>query len=162
MVELIPIEREELKDLIKVGFEGDELLLQYFHISPGALDHCVQHTHNLIDPYYDDEEIKPDLGAYAIVTFDTETGKYKKIGFSVIYTPPAEMNRLYSFAINIDYRKKEIIGSWLEKLTELLGKCYFTQLWDCNTRAIDFFQKNDFILAHKEGCKILIRCQQED
>ena len=163
MVVLEKISREELLPLIELAFLGDELLLQYFHISPGALHHCVQHTHSLIDPYYDNEDFKDHLQAYALKIIDSKTGMTgDAIGYTVVSRVPDAIPQLYSFGININHRNKSTIGQWIQQLTEILGPCYFTQLWDCNTRAINFFERNNFITTQKEGYKILLRCQQED
>src|SRR6185312_14058480 len=136
MVALEKIKIEELKDYVKLAFDGDAELLVSLHVSPGDLDHCVDHTMSFISANAD--FYKDDIEFYKVMNDE------EPIGFTVIIKNEGP-NELYSFGINILHREKELLQEWLRKVKELLGIPYAMVLWSKNTRAINFFEKNGFI-----------------
>lgn len=157
MVVLERIYKIELPVYVKLAFEGDEELLNDLHISPGSLDHCVNHTLGLVngsaDFYKDDIE-------YFKVSLNDET-----IGYTIVIKNETRPNELYSFGINIKYRTKEILQSWLTEVEKILSKPYYIVLWSKNTRAINFFERNGFVVDGKnkilnDETKTLIICPQ--
>ena len=134
MVQLTKISPDQIKSFIEVAFRDDTELLEQYHISPGTLDHCVDHTYGFISENAD--FYKEDIEFYAVDDF----------GFTIIIRNANNVNELYSFGININYRNKETLTAWLEEVEKLIGKPYYIVLWAKNTRAINFFEKNGFIV----------------
>lgn len=136
MIELVPITKEAIKNCIEIAFNGDVELLESLHISPGTLEHCVDHTFSLI--IANDKICKGDVKYYAVSKDENI------VGYSVVIVNPKYTNELYSFGININYRTKEIVQQWLGLIEELLGLPFYIILWSKNKRALDFFKKNGF------------------
>ena len=134
MVQLTKISPDQIKSFIEVAFRDDAELLEQYHISPGTLDHCVDHTCGFISENAD--FYKEDIEFYAVDDF----------GFTIIIRNANNVNELYSFGKNINYRNKETLTAWLEEVEKLIGKPYYIVLWAKNTRAINFFEKNGFIV----------------
>lgn len=153
MIKLIPITISALTYYVRLSFEGDNDLLKKYHISPGDLEHCVEHTMNFIKENY--EYYGEDMNIF-VVLMDT-----KVIGYTITIKNEKAPNELYSFGINIKYRKKDILKGWIEKVKEFLGNHYYIVLWSKNTRAIDFFEKNGCVVDRErkmlgEATKTLI------
>lgn len=152
-INLIPIELHQVRDYVKRAFENDIELLERYHISPGTLDHCVDHTMDFINRNVD--HYKGDMKLFAV-----QFGGII-IGYTILIQNEKTPNELYSFGININYRKPEILKAWLKEIEEILGKTYFVALWSKNERAVNFFLKNEFKLdkvTHylNEEIKILV------
>ena len=155
-VALTPIKAEDMRLYVLSAFSDDLDLLTQYHISPGSLDHCVDHTMEFIDEnakYY-----KDDIKFYAV--------KYGEvvIGYTIVILNEKTPNELYSFAINVNYRKKDILQEWLQEVKKELGE-YYIVLWSKNTRAINFFEKNGFKVKREskmlnDSTKTLILCPQ--
>src|ERR1700761_1069928 len=132
VVELIRIKKKRLKSAIWTGFKDDPELISRYHISPGTLQHCVQHNY--------DNVITAPGAEYFKVMF-----KKKEIGFVVSVPGP---HLLLSFGINKNYRTKEVLSGWLEALKELFHHTfYIVTLYPKNTRAIMFFIRNKFAFS---------------
>jgi hypothetical protein len=69
----------------------------------------------------------------------------KPIGYFVIFE-----NTLYSFGINIKYRKKDILLSWWQQLKKTLKKGFNCYLDEQNERAINFLEKNNMKVVEKD------------
>ena len=158
-IRLRQICKTKLLEYVRIGFEGDAELLDKYHVSPGTLDHCVEHTMGFITE--NENFYKDDIEYYAII-LDNET----IIGYTIIIVNEKLPNELYSFAINIKYRTKEIVLLWLKAAERLLAIPYYVVLWSKNTRAIEFFEKNGFIVEREnkqlnDALKTLIICPRE-
>jgi hypothetical protein len=119
------------KDHIKIGFENDEELFSKYHILNGSEDECITNTYERI------QDLKNETHCFYEIVY-----KDKAIGFCCF-----EDNLLYSFGINVNYRRREILVAWLEHIEKLfVGKysIYMTTFYQKNTRAKDFFLKNGF------------------
>lgn len=138
MIKLIKIDPIVLPHYVKLAFEGDDDLLTRYHISPGTLDHCSEHTLGFIRENAD--FYKKDIEFYAVVK-DVET----PIGFTIVIRNEGR-NELYSFGIGVKYRNEENRKGWLKEVEETIGKNYYLVLWSKNTRAIEFFERNGFII----------------
>lgn len=125
----------EIPELVKFSYKGDDDLLKKYHISEYDLKQAVTSTVLMIEGM----SRVYDLIYYKII-FDK-----KPIGYFIIYE-----NTLYSYAINIQYRKPEILNEWWNQVKKVLGNNFISFLYKNNTRAIKFLEKN--------GMKIL----QED
>lgn len=146
-VQLLPINREKLKELVSYSFEGDNDLLDTYHISPGTLEHCVDNTFTFIDKNKD--FYGSDMCWAAVVI------PQGVIGYTVYITNEKSPNELYSFGIRKEYRTEEILHGWLKAVENELHLPYFIVLWDKNIRAIEFFRKNGFIIEERNGLKRL-------
>ena len=158
MTELHEIYLSDLPGYVKIAFDGDSDLLSNIHISPGSLDHCVDNTMGMImeNASFYDKDMR---------VFRVERGD-EVIGYTVVIINEKAPNELYSFGINIKYRKKDILLCWLSEVEKILGKPYYIVLWSKNQRAIDFFEKNGFLVLRNskylnDETKTLIVCQQE-
>lgn len=135
MIKLIKIKQEELRQYVALAFNGDAELLVKYHVSPGDLDHCVDHTMGFINTNAD--FYKDDIEFYCI---ENEQGP---IGYTVIIRNEGP-GELYSFGINLLDRDQENKTQWLAEVKKLLGTPYGMVLWSRNERAIKFFEKNGF------------------
>lgn len=148
-IQLIQIEKSELKSLITLSFEGDNELLDIFHIkAPATLDECVNNTFSFI-------ENNKDFYAEDMKIFKLIRGM-EAIGFTVIIENEHLPNELYSFGIKKEYRTWDITSKWMELLQKILGVPYYIILWSRNTRAINFFERNGFITEERNDLKKLI------
>jgi hypothetical protein len=152
-VELIPIYKSELKKLIELAFEGDTDLCEKYHISPGTLQHCVDYTYKFIS----DDLLAPDMNYYEINLRDGNIST--QIGYTVTVIAENPPHDLYSYAINMKWRKKEILIQWLDEVEKLLGLPFGTGLHPRNTRAIEFFKKNGFTEIEHKGYKLFLKEQ---
>lgn len=98
----------------------------------------------------------PDVRRYKIA-ISTPAGPHA-IGYTLVVFSERAPHELWTFGIHKDYRHKDVLISWLQKVEELLGLPYFTALHNCNTRAIEFFLKNGFAATDKQFFKLLIKC----
>jgi hypothetical protein len=158
-VNFIPISLQDVEPYVYHAFNEDEELLHIYHISPGTLDHCVEHTMNFIKEnaaFYGE-----DMKFYKLLFLG------KSIGYTVFIKNASQPNELYSFGINIKFRKQDILINWLEGVKENIGNDYTVALWEKNSRAINFFKKNGFILEKEanylgHNIKRLNSCRQVD
>lgn len=133
---------EVLKKYITIGFEDDPDLISTIHISPGTLEHCVEHNFESV------KDAGESNGEFYKVMWNNN-----EIGFIVAIRTP---NVIPSFGINIHYRKKEILLSFLQALKNLFNNdIYAVGVWEKNKRAINFFVKNDFNI-YSQGKMILL------
>lgn len=159
MVELQTISLPELYPLVELAFRGDTDMLEKYHVSPGPLDHCVEHTMRFIDSNYDHFKEKMEL--YRVVKHNDT------IGFTVIIRHDNGFDELYSFGINIEYRKNYVLLPWLQALKQKINSNFYIVLWSKNSRAINFFERNGFSVLRNskylnDDTKTLILCQQEE
>lgn len=150
-VTLTPISKEDLKVLISFSFEGDNALLDKYHISPGTLEHCVNHTFTFIENNKD--FYKSDMKIFKVEA--SIEGEDIAVGYTVVIENEKAPNELYSFGIKKDYRSKEIIEAWLESVSNQIGIPYYIILWNKNTRAVNFFGNNGFIVEERNSLKKL-------
>lgn len=144
---LIRIELSDLKELITYSFSDDpELLSKYSHLDNPTLEECVDKNFRTII------EKGGEVNCYAI--FSTEEGG--NIGFTVTLTNPEIPHELVSFGIHKNFRTQKTVCKWLEEVTKLIGKYYYTALFTQNTRAIGFFQKNGFTKVEPQDDKSFV------
>jgi hypothetical protein len=137
-VQLIRIEPEELRKYISIGWADDHELYEKYHTIQGTFEQCVDHGLNTILEGTDNYDF--GIEYYKIVL--TEDDFAISIGFTVIIKKPE--NYLFSFGINIEYRKKEILIQWLNCVERIFDDMYIVMLNEKNIRAINFFEKNGF------------------
>jgi hypothetical protein len=140
-----PIRSDELLKYIKVAFGEDYALLNRFHISPGDVDHCAQHTFETITGNGTDnvQFWKVQLR----IQESDEVVEFVDIGFVVVLCVP--FNILLSFGLRIGYRTVAIKKQWLKMIGDLFPyqeglPRYVLTLHNKNIRTIEFFKKNGF------------------
>ena len=127
MVELKEISIDATEWFIYIAFAEDKDLLVKYHTREKTLDELIS---NLIG----DIEVVCDvmgMKCYAVV-FDGEP-----IGFSVFNDV-----LLFSFGIEIHFRRKDILIEWFGELKKKMSSGFATCLYNENERAISFFKKN--------------------
>jgi len=103
-------------------------LFDKYHIVKGTYHQCVNDTFIKIQ----EATIKYALDWFKIVVNGAIVG----------YTCLSRAyNILYSFAINKEYRKREVLSSWVATIIPMLQENFTCTLWNKNKRAIDFLKK---------------------
>lgn len=126
MIRLIEIPKSELKEYVQLAYIGDEELLSKYHIDNFTLLEAVNSTMDMVD-----------VSAKTLrLTFFKVIFNDSSIGYVVV-----SGNHLYSFAIAIEYRTKQILKEWWQRVTEILGQQFTCLLFSNNTRAIDYMKK---------------------
>lgn len=127
MLTIKKISKPELPELVKISYAGDSELIEKFHPAKsdeqGSVDNTLQ--------WVDDVSKEHDCSYYKVCY------NKKPIGYFVVFK-----EFLYSFCINIKYRKKEILMSWWQKVKYVLGNTFKTMLYTENYRAIAFCLRN--------------------
>jgi len=116
----------ELPLLVRISYDGDEDLLNKYHIEKFSLEDAVESTMGMIKETGDTIE----MSYFKVVLGD------EPIGYLAIF-----QNFLYSFGINIKYRTKEVILQYWELIKEVLNDGFITMLYPNNDRAINFLKK---------------------
>ncbi len=158
MVKLVPISFQDLRPFISLAFEGDTELLEKYHVSPGDLEHCVEHTLLAIEGNF--RHFNEKMEFYAIISNN------EIAGYTVIIRHEFGIDELYSFGVNMKYRTKNVLISWVCCTGAKIRGPFYIVLWSKNTRAIDFFERNGFTADRNNTYlndteKTLILCQQE-
>lgn len=135
MIRIKKISINELPEIVKFSYENDsELFEKYFGLAKNFMG-CVNSQLAMI---YEMAERKK-LSYYKVVFQD------KTIGYFVIFD-----GVLYSFAINIRYRKKDILQKWWQLMKSKLGNKFACYLYEWNERAINFLLKNGMKIYDKD------------
>lgn len=146
MVTIKKISVNELPKLIQMSYEGDNGIFKYL---PGNHSHYMTSVNGELLNIYQLSKDKR-LRYYKVIY------QKKPIGYFVTFE-----NVLYSFAINIKYRKKDILLHWWKELKKTLNKGFTCYLDEQNERAINFLQKNNMKISDKDEenkTVILINC----
>lgn len=136
MVRIVKISKPQVEELVKLSYRGDNDLCEKYHSIKGTYDELAKETMALIEgasKVYELEYYKVIINNQPIGYFITS----KKL--------------LYSFGINMNFRKKDILVSWWENIKSVLGKAFTAILYDNNTRAISFLEKQGMELYKKHG-----------
>lgn len=134
MVTIKKISKPELPELIKVSYEGDIKLIQEFHPAKSDEYGTILSTVEMIE-----DVSKEKKCSYYKVMADK-----KPIGYFVVWE-----GFLYSFAINIKYRTKEVLMNWWQQVKSVLGKVFQTMLYEENHRGIAFLLKQGMKIKSK-------------
>jgi len=135
MVTIKKISVNELPKLISLVYEGDNDL---FKNLPGMRSNYMTKVNGELLNIYQMAENRR-LCYYKVIY------QKKPIGYFVIFE-----NTLYSFGINIKYRKKDILLSWWQQLKKTLKKGFNCYLDEQNERAINFLEKNNMKVVEKD------------
>jgi hypothetical protein len=135
----------DVEKYITIAFDGDNDLIDKFHFSDKTLLDTVVNNVKNINEF---NERQPAF-CYAI-----RRGS-KAIGFTVL-----SQNILYSFGINKEYRKKDIVLEWLQWVKDTLNDAFVLCLLPENTRAIDFFVRNGMSIYSKDDQNVTLIYKQ--
>ena len=140
-VKLIPADHSQLFHLVYFAFDGDSDLIDKYQAEKRTHAQLVNYVHSEITSTMLNPVFKGDVHLYAIV-IDEETA----VGYCALIINEGKPHMLFSYGINIAYRKKEILTGWLKAVGEILGDTYYTCNWNENTRSIAFLEKNNFAI----------------
>lgn len=116
----------ELPKMVQIAYEGDEELLDKYHVEKFNLEEAVESTVFMVDLTSEQVPMR-----YFKVEKDDEP-----IGYIVTF-----QNNLYSFGINIKYRTKEVLIQFWEYIKDILGESFICMLYPNNSRAIEWLEK---------------------
>lgn len=127
MIKVKHIFREDIDELVRLSYEGDTELFEKYHFREGmSFEQCVKENIDAID-----ETAKTvDFDYYKLSINETA------IGYLVTFP-----KCLYSFAIGIKWRTKEILISVFEKIVDVLGNQFACILYKNNKRVIGWLLK---------------------
>jgi hypothetical protein len=143
MVRSVKISRPQLTKLVQISFEGDKELVDTYHVRSGMnLEVCVNSTLHTIK----DTSRLYDLKYFKVLQDSTP------IGFYV-----TGKDFLYSFGININWRKKEILKQWWNLICTELKYDFCCMLYAKNTRAISFIKRNNMQIIEDDGKLVTLK-----
>ena len=143
MVSLVKISKPELIKMISVAYEGDTELFDKYHVGKMGFMDCVFSTMDMIR----DCAVERELRYYKVV--------YQKIGIGYV----VEFDDfLYSYGINIKYRKKPILIAWWNAVRSIMGNNFMTMLYENNIRAIEHLKLQGFevLIEDKENHSVTL------
>ena len=142
MVNILEVPYESIEYFIYVAFREDEELLDKYHTVDKTLEECVNNLVKQIGEFIKYGTAK----CYGIFYVG------EPIGFSVIGD-----RFLFSFGIDVHFREKDILLEWFDQLKFILGNEFVTWLYNDNTRAINFFERNGMdVVEENETYKTLV------
>jgi hypothetical protein len=143
MVSIKRVSINELDNLIMISYKDDLEGLEKYHIKPFTLEEAVYCTMKMVL-----DEAKEAKFIYYKILYNQ-----KAIGYFVITNQV-----LFSFCINIHYRKPRIILEWWQKLEGLFGEIFLTAVYSNNTRALNFLIKRGMkVLSNENNIVKLIK-----
>jgi hypothetical protein len=154
-VKLHKIEIGELEHGIAVGFYGDLPLMNIYHPVKDDFEKMVRHTFDEIKEIAWDHEV---VKIYSVIVQDGEESEV--IGYTVLIMDPKSI--LYSYGINSDYRRKDILKKWLTAIKNEFEENYQVGCEKRDDRGIKFFQKNGFSVVSNENDIIILKSNYED
>lgn len=128
MITIKKISINELPKLVALSYEKDEEFFAKYHGDNSTYIACV--NAELLNIYQMAEKHKMDY--YKVVYMK------KPIGYFVACDDIC----LYSFSINMRFRKKEILIKWFSEIKKQMKTGFWCCLYQKNTRAISFLEKN--------------------
>lgn len=142
MITLERISKNELRPLVEKSYINDEELFNKYHVGKFNLRQCVEKTVEMVEEM---GEVK-DLNYFKVVCDGVG------IGYVVTFE-----NILYSFAIAMEYRKKDILIEWWDRVNEILGQEFYALLYKNNIRAVEFLKRQNMkVLDGNVGNNLLV------
>lgn len=126
MMTINKIPKGKLPELVKLSYAGDNELFEKFHPAKSDEQGSIENTLQMVE----------DIDRLYRCTYYQINWNKNAIGYFIIFK-----GFLYSFCINIKYRRKEVLVSWWDKVKSVLGKAFTTMLYTENFRAIAFVMK---------------------
>lgn len=136
MIRVAKISFGQLPRLVELAYENDQDLFDKYHLKPMGLDDCVKSTMSLIE----------DVAAEKKLLYYKILWQNEPIGYFIIYD-----NVLYSYAIGVKYRKKNILVAWWEEIKKMMPDIFATGVYENNTRAIEFLEKQGMKVAERKN-----------
>lgn len=146
------VDERGLWDGIWKAYEDDAEMAD-IHILKGAtLEEMVRYTYE-----QNREEVEKAGQKFYQVLLPDKT----LIGYTtLILVEPVRI--LFAFGINIRYRNREILTSWLKSIDGRLGRKYILTLRLSNERAMKFFRRNGFnVKVDTENNQYILWRQQQ-
>ena len=145
MVTIKKISVNNLPNLVYLSYLGDDEFLSKY------------------SPHIKDEDSSLVTSVNGELYFIYEMGQTKKLNYyKVIYQKKPigyfvtiADDWLYSFSINIKYRKKDLLVNWWKQIEKTLKKEFYCCLYEKNDRAISFLTKNGMKEKERENNTIL-------
>lgn len=148
MIKFEKISLDELKKLIYLSCENDNELVEKYHSlnlnknKSYTLEDCVNETFERI--VNAEEEVGVDI--YKVLYQGEE------IGYVALFE-----DILYSYAIAMKYRTKEILSLWWKGICELLDGEFVTMIYSNNTRCLNFLLRNNMEVVETEDEIIMLK-----
>ncbi len=136
MLKIVKISKHQVDSIIKLCYDSDTDLLEKYFPVKNTNDELIQEAVSMIDTASKEYKM-----SYYKVLFNNEP-----IGYFV-----CAKQLLYSFSIILKFRKKDILIDWWKSVKEVLGKVFIVVLYDDNTRAIEFLEKQGMEVYKKQG-----------
>lgn len=136
MITIKKISRIEVWSLVELSYQGDDDLFEKYHVAKMRFEDCVKCTIDMIEKVAREK----NLVCYKIMF------NKKAIGYMITFT-----DFLYSYAINIKFRKKNILTEWWKQVRKIMGRQFATGLYENNTRAIEFLKKQGMQFVGKSN-----------
>lgn len=145
MVTVKKISINELPKLVYLSYAGDNDFFDKYspHAAPENAKHIGNTNMELAFIY--DMRTSYDMKYYKVIY------QKKPIGYFCSFD-----GNLYSFAINKQYRKKEILTAWWQKVRATLDAGFLCLLELKNERAISFLEKNRMKIIDKDYDKDIV------
>ena len=144
MVTIKKISVNNLPDLVYLSYLGDDKLNKYSsHVKDDDTSLATVVNRELCFIY--------EMGQTKELNYYKVIYQKKPIGFFVTIGD----NWLYSFSINIKYRKKDLLIGWWKQIEKTLKKEFYCCLYEKNDRAINFLTKNGMKEKERENNTIL-------
>jgi len=127
VVTIKKISKSEIRPLVEISYANDTELLEKFHHLEGSdLAGIIDGTMSRICGF----EKRDKIDFYKVMVNKAPSG------FFVVGINDAGDKFLYSFAIEMKNRKKEVLMQWWNKICDVLGKRFYVMLLKKNSRAI--------------------------
>lgn len=144
MIRIEKISNFELRDLVEIAYRGDSDLLDKYWGDDFSLEEAVNETMWMINEVAKEAPME----YFAVLKDDEEIGYVCKIH-----------NNLYSFGININYRTKDNLIEFWEKVKEVMEDGFICMLFPQNVRAIKFLKKMGMVEVEgvENNCTVLLK-----
>jgi len=138
------ITKFELKEYVEIAYKGDAELLSKYWGENFSFEDAVNETLNSVELTSSEVDMK----------FFSVYEKEEIIGYICCF-----QNNLYSFAINIEYRTKELLIEFWNKIKEAVGDSFICLLYPQNDRAIKWLMKCGMVEVEniEQNCTVLIK-----
>jgi hypothetical protein len=144
---LAAIEDKNLYDFVRIGFDGDNDLRNYYDESCNVIDHedMVMNTVEKLKEY---PSFFKNTKSYKINLDE------KCVGFLYIVKNP---NMLVSFAISKYFRTKEVLISFFEVIKSKLNDDFTCILFKKNSRAISWLKKCGMDIYYEDNSIVKLK-----
>lgn len=144
MIRIEKISNFELRDLVEIAYRGDSDLLDKYWGDDFSLEEAVNETMWMINEVAKEAPME----YFAVLKDDEEIGYVCKIP-----------NNLYSFGININYRTKENLSDFWERVKEVMEDGFICMLFPQNVRAINWLKKMGMVEVEgvENNCTVLLK-----